>query len=203
MSIEKEKDTKHYVNNDDFLEAIIQYKAKLKETREAKGVEVLELSDRPVMSDYLGKCFHQIAENYSHRPNFKGYAFRDEMVGDAVYYMIKYIDTFNPEKTKNPFAYFTSTAHNAFLQRIQKEHKNLYIKFKALENAETFGQMAEEHEYAEQKYNVSGGTSGEDAVYSESAKEKRNEFVSNFEDKEFKKQQKKEQAKLDKENVKD
>jgi hypothetical protein len=37
---------------------------------------------------------------------------------------------FNPDKSKNPFAYFTQIIYYAFLRRIQKEKKQQYIKYK-------------------------------------------------------------------------
>ena len=40
---------------------------------------------------------------------------------------------FNPEKSTNPFAYFTQIIYYAFLRRIMKEKKQLYVKYKATE----------------------------------------------------------------------
>ena len=44
-----------------------------------------------------------------------------------------YFNNFNPEKSKNPFAYFTQIIYYAFLRRIQKEKKQTYVKYKATE----------------------------------------------------------------------
>ena len=44
-----------------------------------------------------------------------------------------YIHNFDPEKSRNPFAYFTQIIHYAFLRRIQKEKKQLEIKTKIIE----------------------------------------------------------------------
>ena len=52
----------------------------------------------------------------------------------AVENCIQYIDNFDPEKSKNPFAYFTQIIYYAFLRRIQKEKKQLEIKGKILES---------------------------------------------------------------------
>ncbi len=48
---------------------------------------------------------------------------------------IKYLDNFDPLKGTNPFAYFTQFIWNAFIRRIQKEKKQLYIKMKNLEHS--------------------------------------------------------------------
>jgi hypothetical protein len=49
------------------------------------------------------------------------------------YLGVQYIHNFNPEKSQNPFAYFTQIIHYAFLRRIQKEKKQLEIKTKIIE----------------------------------------------------------------------
>jgi DNA-directed RNA polymerase specialized sigma24 family protein len=57
------------------------------------------------------------------------------MIGDAIENCLRYLHNFNPEKTNNPFAYFTQIVYNAFLRRIEKEKKQLYIKHKSFENS--------------------------------------------------------------------
>jgi hypothetical protein len=44
-----------------------------------------------------------------------------------------YINNFDPDKYTNPFAYFTQIIMFAFIRRIQKEKKQLYIKHKITE----------------------------------------------------------------------
>jgi len=61
----------------------------------------------PIIPDYAGECFLKIAERLSHRPNFINYAFREEMVSDGIENSVMYASNFNPEKSTNPFAYFT------------------------------------------------------------------------------------------------
>ncbi len=87
----------------------------------------------PVLPDYAGECFLKIAERLSHRPNFINYAFREEMVSDGIENCVMYASNFNPDKSKNPFAYFTQIIYYAFLRRIEKEKKQLYIKYKTME----------------------------------------------------------------------
>ena len=77
----------------------------------------------------------KIAENLSHKPNFLSYTFRDEMIGDAIENCLMYVDNFDPKKSNNPFAYFTQITYYAFLRRIQKEKKQLYVKYKSTEIA--------------------------------------------------------------------
>ena len=122
------KRSEHYVNNKEFLYAIVQYKADIKESEE-KG------EPRPVIPRYLGECFMKIARHLSYKPNFVNYMFKEDMISDGIENCVQYIHNFNPEKSKNPFAYFTQIIHYAFLRRIQREKRQLEIKNKILERS--------------------------------------------------------------------
>ena len=61
--------------------------------------------------------------------------FREDMICDGIENCLQYIDNFNPEKSTNPFAYFTQIIYYAFLRRIQREKKQLEIKTKILERS--------------------------------------------------------------------
>ena len=51
---------------------------------------------------------------------------------DAIENCIQYIGNFNVEKSNNAFAYVTQICYYAFLRRIQKEKKQVYIKQKQI-----------------------------------------------------------------------
>jgi len=121
-----EKKPKHYVNNADFLKALIEYKEKCDEANKNDKEE-------PNIPNYVGECFLKIAEHLSRKPNFISYSFRDEMISDGIENCIMYFRNFDPDKSKNPFAYFTQIIYFAFLRRIMKEKKQLYVKYKATE----------------------------------------------------------------------
>jgi hypothetical protein len=120
------KKTENYVNNKDFLEAITVYRNKVIIAKE-KGLP------KPRVPNYIGDCFLKIATHLSYKPNFVNYMFRDEMISDGIENCLQYIHNFDPEKSKNPFAYFTQVIYFAFLRRIAKEKKQLEIKTKILE----------------------------------------------------------------------
>ena len=61
--------------------------------------------------------------------------FKEDMISDGIENCVQYIHNFDPEKSKNPFAYFTQVIHYAFLRRIQKEKKQLDIKTKIIERS--------------------------------------------------------------------
>ena len=117
---------KQYVNNADFLAALIDYKERCKAAKADK-------KPPPAIPNYIGECFMKIAEGLSHKPNFINYTYRDEMMSDGIENCLMYFDNFDPNKSKNPFAYFTQIIYFAFLRRIGKEKKQQYVKYKATE----------------------------------------------------------------------
>ena len=120
------KKSEHYVNNKELLEALIVYRGKVAEA-EKLG------KPKPRITNYIGECFLKIATHLSFKPNFVNYMFREDMISDGIENCVQYIHNFDPEKSRNPFAYFTQIIHYAFLRRIQKEKKQLDIKTKIIE----------------------------------------------------------------------
>ena len=119
------RNSEHYVNNKEFLEALENYFAEVKRA---------EANDKPKpqIPSYIGECFLKIANHLSYKPNFVNYMFKDDMICDGIENCVRYIHNFNPEKSKNPFAYFTQIIYYAFLRRISQEKKQLEIKNKIL-----------------------------------------------------------------------
>ena len=119
------KKPEHYVNNKEFLLAMTEYKRLVNES--AKNNQ-----PKPPVTNYIGECFLKIANHLSYRPNFINYTFRDDMISDGIENCLQYLDNFNPEKSNNPFAYFTQIIYYAFVRRIQKEKKQVVIKQKMI-----------------------------------------------------------------------
>ena len=120
--------SEHYVNNKEFLEALVIYRAQCARAEEAG-------ESRPRITNYLGSCFLKIATHLSYKPNFVNYMFREDMISDGIENCVQYIKYFNPEKSSNPFAYFTQIIHYAFLRRIQKEKRQMDIRSKIIERS--------------------------------------------------------------------
>jgi|TARA_B110000483_G_scaffold81708_1_gene101565 hypothetical protein len=151
---------RNYVNNADFLEALIAYKAACIEAENAGDI-------KPRCPDYIGKCIYQIATRLATKPNFSGYTYKDDMISDGIENCLLYMGNFNSEKSSNPFAYFTQIIWYAFLRRIQKEKKQMYIRFKS-----------------SQVMVASGGTySGEGDLNLTTNVDYMNSFVQDYEDK--------------------
>jgi hypothetical protein len=134
------KKSEHYVNNKELLEAMIVYRAKVDKARQlfiekydTEPPKSKTWEGKPRIPNYLGECFLKIATHLSYKPNFVNYMFREDMISDGIENCVQYIHNFNPERSQNPFAYFTQIIHYAFLRRIQKEKKQLEIKNKIIE----------------------------------------------------------------------
>jgi len=142
MTTTKKKSV-HYIDNKEFHAAMIAWKELCKEAEEAG-------EEKPQVTNYIGECFLKIANGLSYRPNFINYTYRSEMVSDGIENCLQYIHNFDPDKSKNPFAYFTQIIYYAFLRRIQKEKKQTHIKNKMIEK---------------QQYETYTVNEGDDTVY--------------------------------------
>jgi hypothetical protein len=110
----------NYVDNSKLLESMKEYLEQYKVERKTK------------ISDYIGECIQSIATGLGNKPNFVNYPFKEEMISDGVENSLKYISNFDPNKSSNPFAYFTQIIYYAFVRRIQREKKHLYTKYKLI-----------------------------------------------------------------------
>ena len=89
----------------------------------------------PRIPEYIGKCIFLIAKGLSSYYKFSGYSYRDEMMADGLEDCILRIQSFDPAKSKNPFAYFTQIAYFAAVRRIKKEKKQKSIKSEMVKNS--------------------------------------------------------------------
>ncbi len=112
---------KNYVNNADFLRAVIEYKEQCQNAR-------IEGKQRPQMPNYIGHCVIAICEGIARRQNFASYSYLCEMCSDAQVDCINALESFDPNRSQNIFGFVSKVAWNAFIRRIQREKKQAYIK---------------------------------------------------------------------------
>jgi hypothetical protein len=96
----------------------------------------------PQINNYIGKSIEDICKGIGSRPNFAGYSYIQDMIRDGVLHCVAAVPKFNPEKSKNPFGYFSMICWRAFLQRIAEEKKQNAIKHKNHQNMHMFDQVA-------------------------------------------------------------
>jgi hypothetical protein len=97
-------------------------------------------------------------------------------MSDGIENCLMYFSNFDPTKSKNPFAYFTQIIYYAFLRRIQKEKKQLYVKYKATEQMGILDEM--------EMMEFEDGTSKQFELYDNIA-----EFIGNYEEAQDKKKE--------------
>lgn len=168
----------HYVDNKKLYQAIVEYRKIVRE-KEEQGLE------RPPIPSYIGHCMLMIAQRLSLKPNFVNYSYREEMISDGIENCVCYFDNYNPDRYDNPFAYFTQIIYFAFLRRIQKEKKQLYIKHKTLENSFIMNELVEQGEHDDGDFTP---------AYIDLENENMNEFIRTFEDGLDKKRKKRKQG---------
>jgi len=156
----------HYIDNKNFYEAIKKYRESIKKALE-------ENQPKPRVPNYLGECILLIANRLATKPNFINYSYKDEMIADGIENCVMYIDNFDPEKSTNPFAYFTQIIYFAFLRRIQKEKKHLYIKHQVYKNSMVTDEMF---------YMQDGDDFDGQGMDSHVDNEKMNDFIKSFEE---------------------
>lgn len=112
-----------YVKNREFIDLLIKYK---------------QTKDNKIYNN-IGKIFMLIALNLLNKSNLINYTQdrKDEMVSEAVFDMCRYVNVFNPNRSDNPFAYFTRCAYNAF-NRYFNNHKKYNDIFNNVSYVENF-----------------------------------------------------------------
>jgi hypothetical protein len=185
------KKPKHYVNNKDFHKALQEYHKICSDLRKKNKA-------LPQIPEYIGVCINMICEKLGMKYNFIRYTFLEEMKGDARENCCAAVDNYNPDRSNNPFSYFTTIAWNAFVRRIEREGAQNYTKHKNLENM----MVLSDEFYSElgaSEYSMSGGKAEGPAAGSDNEGLQRHyDVIRNFEAKQARKKEKNRQTTLKK-----
>lgn len=168
--LKPESDNHNYVNNKDLLEEFIKYKEiktksyqdfyrnKLKkynvtdekylsgDNLKSFNKELAEFVP-PKLSDKIGAAIIQIATRRCNSRQYVGYSnnWKEELIANAIMTASIRCHNFDPEKSNNPFAYLTQICDNAIKEQIKKEKKQLYIKYKSIEESNGFNAYVDEN----------------------------------------------------------
>jgi len=99
-----------YLNNRDLLEQVILSKEQGK------------------MSDKLAHMLITLCARYARRGNFASYTYNDDMQGYAMMMICRTWASFKPERSNNPFAYYTQSIKNSFIQFLNQEKRQRNIR---------------------------------------------------------------------------
>lgn len=103
----------------------------------------------PVIPEIVGRAVQRIVTNTSMRYNYRLYPFREDMVGDAILNIMRYLHTFDVSRvgTKNKvnfFSWVTMCADRSFSKKITEEEGQTYLKLRAFEEVGGFAAFSEE-----------------------------------------------------------
>jgi hypothetical protein len=116
-----------YIDKREMYTAIVKHKTACEDAVAAE-------KQKPRVPEYLGGCFMMLAHGIGTKRNFAGYPFIEDMKMAAVENCLVALPSFDPDKSKNAYGYFTKVVWWAFLRYIEKEKKNLYTKHKVTED---------------------------------------------------------------------
>ena len=116
----------HYINNKTLYTELVKYKTIVEDAKNSG-------QEKPPIPKYIVESLMTLATRLSYKANFINYSYIDEMILDGIENAINSVEKFNPDRTNNPFAYFTQIIKNAFIRRILTEQKQAYVKHKNFE----------------------------------------------------------------------
>jgi DNA-directed RNA polymerase specialized sigma subunit len=90
--------------------------------------EVIKSKEQGKISNELARMLMKLTQRYATSPAFNGYSYRDDMVSEAMVDLCKSALKFNPEKSDNPFAFYTTCITNSFFGFLNKEKKHRKIR---------------------------------------------------------------------------
>lgn len=90
--------------------------------------EVLRAKELGKVTPELAVMMQKIAERYAMSKNFAHLSFREDMVAAGVLNLLQNGLKFNPEKSNNPFSYYTQCLYHSSLQVIADEKKQRQIR---------------------------------------------------------------------------
>lgn len=122
----------HYVRNKDLYPAMVKYRQSVLQAEQ-------DGKPKPRVPEYIGACILKIAERLATKHKYRYYSYTDEMIMDGVTACIRYIDNYDPDRYDNPFAYFSSIINNAFINRLNLEQKNQYVRARLMRDVTEVG----------------------------------------------------------------
>jgi DNA-directed RNA polymerase specialized sigma subunit len=112
--------------------------------------EVIKSKEAGRMSETLASMLMMLTRRYASRPSFSGYTYKEDMIAEALADLCKNALKFNPERSNNPFAFYTSCINNSFLGFLNQEKKHRRIRDQLLVDIGENPSFSFQEEYREQ-----------------------------------------------------
>lgn len=166
------EDGKYWVDKKRLYEEIVQHR------KEQGWISSKEQTnpDAP-MPPYVAQCIINICNGVMLRYNFNNYSYKDEMISDAIITIIKYYNTFNVEKSNNPYGYFWLSAYRSGVRRLGLEKDQQAIRAKTIRNMIVDDDVFSSEEFSDFKNYMSDFDDFDLEKYEDSKKKKRKKPV--------------------------
>lgn len=89
---------------------------------------VIEAKSKGFMTDKLARMLQLLCSKYAKKGSFVNYSYNDDMQSYAMMMLVRTWNSFNPEKSNNPFAFFTQCIKNSFIQYLNQERRQRNIR---------------------------------------------------------------------------
>lgn len=80
------------------------------------------------MSEMLAKMLMLLCSKYAKKGSFVNYSYNEDMQGYAIMMLVRTWNSFDPEKSSNPFAFFTQCIKNSFIQYLNHEKRQRDVR---------------------------------------------------------------------------
>lgn len=80
------------------------------------------------MSDILARMLQLLCSRYAKKGNFINYSYNEDMQGYAMMMLVRTWNSFDPDKSSNPFAFFTQCIKNSFIQYLNHEKRQRDVR---------------------------------------------------------------------------
>lgn len=90
--------------------------------------EVRKCKKKGQMSDTLARMLQLLCSKYAKKGNFINYSYNEDMQAYAMMMLVRTWNSFDPEKSNNPFAFFTQCVKNSFIQYLNQEQRQRDVR---------------------------------------------------------------------------
>ncbi|AFX93576.1 sigma factor for late transcription [Serratia phage phiMAM1] len=152
--VDRGKTAKIYFTDEDNDKIV----AVLREWIPLKKQAMAEEKPFPKVPEVVGAAVYQIVHNTSMRYNYRQYPFREDMVGDAVYNILRYLHTFDPflvgKKSGkiNFFSWVTMCLDRSFSKKIGDEETQTYLKYRSFEEVGGFAAFNDDPDFQQNDF---------------------------------------------------
>lgn len=80
------------------------------------------------MSDVLAKMLQLLCSRYGKKGSFVNYSYNEDMQAYAMMMLVRTWNSFDPDKSSNPFAFFTQCIKNSFIQYLNQERRQRNVR---------------------------------------------------------------------------